>query len=353
MSRSSTSQVTPDGRSAVVGFCRRVAGIAVFVFLTQTVPMSAAVAPKASACTGVDLVAKAEKDAPEQFRKLQQLAASIPNGDGLLWKIEKPGIAASYLFGTIHSSDEGAMAMTRSLVHYIGKAKTVATELGEVSEAVAGVKLGFRALMSKVHSDALISSPDDRKRVGDLVRSRNIDPVAALRMPPWLLMTLVSFPRCEIDRIKSDFPIVDKTVERLGKAARAKIVGLETIDEQADALEAIAPRLAVHMVELLASNKTLADDAFATMIALYRAHRPGTILPLMEATVALSPEDKKANDTFMISIVQKRNKTMLERALPLLNKGEVFVAVGALHLVGEHGLVALLRQRGFIATKVW
>jgi uncharacterized protein YbaP (TraB family) len=33
--------------------------------------------------------------------------------------------------------------------------------------------------------------------------------------------------------------------------------------------------------------------------------------------------------------------------LPLLENDRVFVAVGALHLPGESGLLALLRQKGF------
>ena len=38
---------------------------------------------------------------------------------------------------------------------------------------------------------------------------------------------------------------------------------------------------------------------------------------------------------------------MLESLLPLLSESQVFVAVGALHLPGEHGLVSLLRKKGY------
>jgi uncharacterized protein YbaP (TraB family) len=36
----------------------------------------------------------------------------------------------------------------------------------------------------------------------------------------------------------------------------------------------------------------------------------------------------------------------------LLHKNSCFVAVGALHLVGENGLINLLRQKGYRVSKV-
>ncbi len=38
---------------------------------------------------------------------------------------------------------------------------------------------------------------------------------------------------------------------------------------------------------------------------------------------------------------------MRDAALPLLEKGGAFIAIGALHLPGSDGLVALLRKAGF------
>jgi uncharacterized protein YbaP (TraB family) len=43
---------------------------------------------------------------------------------------------------------------------------------------------------------------------------------------------------------------------------------------------------------------------------------------------------------------------MAERAAPILAGGNVFMAVGALHLPGKDGLVELLRRQGFTVTAV-
>ncbi|MEK1929112.1 MAG: TraB/GumN family protein [Pararhizobium sp.] len=40
------------------------------------------------------------------------------------------------------------------------------------------------------------------------------------------------------------------------------------------------------------------------------------------------------------------------RAAPLLEEGNAFIAVGALHLIGEKGLVELIRKQGYVMTRL-
>ena len=62
----------------------------------------------------------------------------------------------------------------------------------------------------------------------------------------------------------------------------------------------------------------------------------------------VSREVFKSSDAAFI----KRNLVMRDNALPQLAQGGVFVAVGALHLPGNQGLVELFRMAGYTVTAI-
>ena len=48
-----------------------------------------------------------------------------------------------------------------------------------------------------------------------------------------------------------------------------------------------------------------------------------------------------------------RNSRMVERMRPMLDKGGAFIAIGALHLAGEEGVLALLEKQGYRLQSVF
>ena len=63
-------------------------------------------------CTGKDMMAELATNDPALLAKIEQEAAATLNGKGLLWKIETPGGAPSYLFGTMHMTDPRVTHLT-------------------------------------------------------------------------------------------------------------------------------------------------------------------------------------------------------------------------------------------------
>jgi len=56
---------------------------------------------------------------------------------------------------------------------------------------------------------------------------------------------------------------------------------------------------------------------------------------------------------FRRRLIIDRNQRMAERLEPIMARQPTFIAVGAMHLPGERGVLALLAARGYRVTAVY
>jgi uncharacterized protein YbaP (TraB family) len=68
---------------------------------------------------------------------------------------------------------------------------------------------------------------------------------------------------------------------------------------------------------------------------------------------AMQTADRQQAVELQDKLIVRRNRLMAERLQPYLQEGNVFVAVGALHLPGEAGLLNLLQQRGYTVRVIY
>ena len=90
------------------------------------------------------------------------------------------------------------------------------------------------------------------------------------------------------------------------------------------------------------------------MIQLYLKGHIAAIMPTLEAAFPNGGMLVGAGEgyaDFEKTLIDERNLHMVEAMEPLLEKGNGFVAVGALHLPGEKGIVETLRARGWSVTR--
>ncbi|TWF50275.1 TraB/GumN family protein [Neorhizobium alkalisoli] len=317
--------------------------------------LTAARAEEAAACGGHNLVEEMKANDPAGYQKLLAEGAKVPNGKGIFWKIEKPGVPTSYLLGTMHVSDPRVLKMPDGADAARLQANTIVVESDEVlddKKAMAGMlaKPELTMFTDGTSIETLLSKPDlDLLQAG--LMKRGIPLAAVSRMKPWMLMAFVSIPACETARKAQNAAFLDKQLA-LDAAAQGKAVkGLETFAEQLSTLAAIP--IDQHMQSLIETIKLgpKLDDVFETMTDLYLSGDMGLTVPFLK-TAAPEGEDEAAGyGDFEELVVRRRNHTMAERAAPILDKGGAFIAVGALHLSGDEGLVELFRKQGFTVTK--
>jgi hypothetical protein len=330
----------------------RRSAVSACAFLISAVTLSLAQAEPPKPCQGSDLTQVEGLAAAEAAR-----ADDLLNGDGLLWRIEKPGLAPSYLFGTIHSTDESALEIARRAAQSIDGAKVVATELGGPIDVIEKANIMAATLASALDRDhdtfEGVVAPEDRQKIEKLIMSFGYPAAFAHHLKLWFLAVLTGLPKCEAERESLNLPEVDQLLAETARDLGVKVIGLETTEEQLAAIANLRPQVAATLLKLTARNPALNDDLYATTLRLYRESRPAEIVPIADALGGLSGAERAAQDEFMRALLQNRNAIMAERTAPLLASGGAFIAVGALHLAGKTGLVEQFRADGYTVTKVW
>lgn len=308
-------------------------------------------------CSAANILEEMATKSPDLLAKIERDAADIPNGKGLLWRIDADGLEPSWLYGTMHLSDPRILSMSKAAREAFEAAGTVVLELEDLQD-LDRIRASMFANPSLTMLDAdqdlrSLMSDADWEAVSAVFDERGVPLSLMSRMKPWLIFSMLIIPECETQRRLSGAKPLDAHLASDAEAAGKRLGGLETLEEQLSAMADLSLDLQVSMLVDIARLGVSQDDRIETMTQLYVEGETGLIMSAM----LLNARETGVSDSgdyaeFEESLVDNRNHRMAERLKPFLADGGAFVAIGALHLPGEDGLVELLRDQGFRVTAV-
>ena len=254
--------------------------------------------------------------------------------DSLIWQAEKNG-RVNYLYGTIHTQD---MMATRfppqvRLGIYQSRHYLMEIELSEESNRVFREAMFFNDDRSL--GDDL--EPGLVTLLGKQLTHYGMVEEDAMRIKPWAALSTIGAPK------PTRSPSLDQVLMNYARSRGLEIIGIETMQELVESLASIAydDQLAIlkdticNRPSIIADTKTLVD-----------LHMRNDLKGIIDFNAEPKP-DEALFERYLGTMVNERNLRMFERVLPYFEQGESFVAVGALHLPGERGLLNLLKQAGF------
>lgn len=267
---------------------------------------------------------------------------------GLLWRVSPAGprgAAPSHLYGTLHIDDEAAKALKPPVRSALKTARVVMPELRSDAESgrafMAATQLPPGQSLRAIAGDALFA------RVAELLgQHHGLPPRAADRLKPWAAFLQLNQPT------QAPGETIDLAIERLALQAGKPVEPLETLPEQIDALEALAPASQLALLEAQAGRHGEAMAGIARLSALYLAEDLAGLWRQEQAIGEGEPALRPALDDLLEQLVHRRSERMAARLQGPLRAGGVFVAVGALHLQGPRGLPSLLAQTGWRVERV-
>lgn len=329
---------------------RRLIGPAGLIWLLLSLPAVAA-------CAGQDLVERFRTEAPVEIEAMFARAHATPNGQGRFWEIRAPDAEPSYLFGTFHSPD--AIELVPSAVW---------DQLSAARTAVFEVDLNQRDAMQRyLLSDLNITSDLDAAPLAVRLPQGSEDDVrtalAARGIPfglvtqarPWYLMAILGFPPCHFLALRDGAEPLDHVMAERAETNGIPVVGLETVEDTIDALRSIDEAVLWEEIAAAAASNAYAEDVYQTQLALYAAGETQSVMEfVLWLGARLSPAEDHASrsDAIMSELLDRRNAAWIPRLAPHLDSGGAFIAVGALHLPGDAGLVELLRAKGYTLSRL-
>lgn len=321
--------------------------------------LCAAVAARAEAppaCTGTNLLDALATDDPRIHAEIAAETKATKNGEAILWKIEArdPAIAPSYLFGTMHLTDP-RLALPQATHDLITNADVVSLELAEAVDrntlAMAMLKYAHYLAMpaGKTLWDVIPDADEHFIREAPNIPPGRLGTFDAYQ--PWVIAAMLSMPLCETMRQAAGLRSLDEEIGQTAIARGIPVVGVEKVEEQLSVLAGMSMDDQVRFLVATARASPQIGDYIETMVQLYLRRELGAVLPLSRRSDP-SGEMLAVMAYVERELIDKRNHTMRDRALPLIDGGNAFIAVGALHLPGDKGLVELLRQSGYTVTPV-
>jgi uncharacterized protein YbaP (TraB family) len=331
--------------------CIRFIALGATLLLGQ--PVLASDEPSPPSCRGANILEQMQ--GTDAYERILAIAAATENAETLLWKIERGDLPPSYLFGTVHLTDERLADHSPAAKTALSGSRRLVLEVDDLS-ADNFLKAFARARELMMFSDRrrldqLLSGEEFSKVVGIMQRV-GFPPELAGAVRPWVASMLMALSDCEQQRMQTGLLPLDAQLARHAQSLGIGVAGLETLELQLRAMASVPESDQLDILKAGLRTYDRIDDILETTVQLYLARQLGAIWPLqlvLAEQVGVSPD---AFISLEQSLLATRNLGMRENAVPHLTEGGAFIAVGALHLPGRHGLVALLREAGYTVTPV-
>ncbi len=305
-------------------------------------------------CVGTDLFAAL----PEAERAaLTADAAAAPHGEGLVFRASR-GEERLTVVGTYHLPDPRHAALVAEIRPDLAAATTLLVEAGPEEEAALKARIAADPGLMFSDGPTLpeILPEDLWQELATVTTARGMPAVLVAKMRPAFLSMILSIPPCALEEIAQGGGGLDKALMAEAAARDLPVRAVEPYDTLFTLFEEIPQEDTEAMIRATLVGAEDGPSNSVTMGNLYFARQPRLIWEFSrhEALAAgLDPEEVAAQmDLAEELLVVRRNRAWIAPIEAALAEGPAVLAVGALHLSGAAGVLALLEAEGFTVTRV-
>jgi hypothetical protein len=263
---------------------------------------------------------------------------------GVLWRVHRKGVAPSHVYGTIHVADARLAELPPPVLDAFERARSLMLEF--VPDPYARERFLEAAMFLDGQTLEQKIGAQDFERAFEHLRPTGLSREFVNKLKPWGVLLNLRTPHGAAGAA------LDEQLLERARARRMPLHQIEEVEEQIFTFDEFPMESQVALLKhSLAHREDLLELAERTLLA-YLQGDLAAIWALREAFVRRHPEIAVHQAVMTKRVVHDRSVVMAFRMQRQLRRGGAFIALGALHLYGEKGVLALLEEDGYRAARV-
>ena len=265
-----------------------------------------------------------------------------PFSEGIFWEVSKDGEVVGHILGTIHSNDERVTRIPKPVMDVFAKSSAYAIEAfpgSELWNPYHGLQnIRGRMMLPDGQTLAEVAGEEVAQKVYTILKGNYVDEEFARRVKPWAAIHSLA--------IKSEHqgPIVDQKLLDLAVLQDKELYQIESPEELLAAFYAMPMDSQVSLLK----DKLLAfpemRNTMEEIVLAYGREDLQAMMDLSTGFIDKDPGKRKHYEKYVKHAIDIRSIVMTHYMGAAFREGNVFIAVGALHLYGKNGVLALLGQ---------
>jgi uncharacterized protein YbaP (TraB family) len=271
---------------------------------------------------------------------------NTPLEKSLLWEIEGKGLKKpSYLYGTIHMIGKDDFFLTDQTRAAFDKAEQVVFEIDmeEMNNMFVQFSLLMDLFMEGGQTLRDLVSQEDYDLVKTHFEEIGLPLMLLERIKPLFLSVFASGDISQEGFASGEVVSYEMEFMEMAQAAKKDISGLETIEFQMSIFDSIPYKdQAAMLVESIKAEEGAEGSGmdFKALVDVYKSQD----LEAMQQTIE---EEGASVSSYENILLSGRNANWIPIMAKKMQKKSCFFAVGAAHLGGPDGVIALLRKEGY------
>lgn len=249
----------------------------------------------------------------------------------LVWQAENAN-RQFIILGSIHAGDENFYPLPTAFTAHWDSADALVVEANILKPSSA-------QLNPTVATTAQMLTESEKQSLAATAKLAGLSSSPLLSSPPWLAAISLQMKMAEQAGLSPDRGI-DITLLKRAQAKQMPILELESIEQQLRLME----QLDDHGKDLLMTTVNEWEEMTKQLSCLISAWQAGD-----QQQLATLFDDSQYTDKTDTALINDRNHGWAKQLTddPMYQRGKFLIVVGAMHLLGEEGLPALLKQQGF------